>query len=293
MHAIIGITGNVGGATARALLAAGKKVRGIVRDKSKAAAWEAAGVELAVVDVLDPSALGEALRGAEGVFVMVPPNFTPTANYPETRAIIASLRQTLDTVRPAKAVFLSSVGAHRQHGLGLITQSHILEQEMQSLPVAKAFIRAAWFMDNCQWDIGPARERGEIEAFLDPLDRPFPMVATEDIGALAAKTLQEEWSGNRYLELEGPRRYSQLDVAEILSRLLHSPVRAVPVPRDQWTALFEKRGTPKNRTAPRVEMLDGFNSGWIDFERNDTERAQGVCTLDKVLERLIRKSASQ
>jgi uncharacterized protein YbjT (DUF2867 family) len=37
MSAILGITGNVGGGTAQALLAVGEKVRGIVRDRSKAA----------------------------------------------------------------------------------------------------------------------------------------------------------------------------------------------------------------------------------------------------------------
>jgi uncharacterized protein YbjT (DUF2867 family) len=117
-----------------------------------------------------------------------------------------------------------------------------LEQELCSLPIPNAFIRAAWFMENSQWDVGPARERGEIDAFLKPLDRSFPMVATEDIGRLAAKTLQQEWSGNRYLELEGPRRYSPLDAAAAFSRCLGRPVRAVPVPHDRWAASFEKQG---------------------------------------------------
>jgi NAD(P)H dehydrogenase (quinone) len=43
MYAVMGITGNVGGSTARALLADGNKVRGIVRNRAKAVAWEAAG----------------------------------------------------------------------------------------------------------------------------------------------------------------------------------------------------------------------------------------------------------
>jgi hypothetical protein len=77
MYAIMGITGQVGGATARTLIKEGKRVRGIVRDKAKASAWEAAGVELAVADAGDAAALEAAFRGAEGVFLMVPPNFAP------------------------------------------------------------------------------------------------------------------------------------------------------------------------------------------------------------------------
>ena len=40
MYAVMGITGNVGGAVARALLAKGEQVRGIVRNPEKAAEWQ-------------------------------------------------------------------------------------------------------------------------------------------------------------------------------------------------------------------------------------------------------------
>jgi NAD(P)H dehydrogenase (quinone) len=291
MYTIIGITGQVGGAAARALLKDGKKVRAIVRDKAKASSWEAAGVELAVASLDDAAALESAFRGAEGVFAMVPPYFAPAAGYPETRGIVAVLRRALEAAKPARAVYLSSVGAHHSNGLGLITQSHILEQEMKSLPMPNAFIRPAWFMENSQWDVAPARERGEINAFLAPLDRPYPMVATEDIGQLVAKTLQQEWSGNRYLELEGPRRYSQLDAAETFARLLNRPVVAKPLAREKWQGLFEEQGTAPDRTAPRIEMLDGFNSGWIDFEGGpETEHFKGTRTQEEVFQDLLQKA---
>jgi len=114
----MGITGQVGGATARTLIKEGKRVRGIVRDKAKASAWEAAGVELAVADAGDAAALEAAFRGAEGVFLMVPPNFAPAPGYAESRTIVAALRLALDATRPNKAVHLSSIGAQRKKGLG-------------------------------------------------------------------------------------------------------------------------------------------------------------------------------
>ena len=45
----------------------------------------------------------------EGVLVMIPPNFAPEPDVPETRAIVAALRQALDAARPPKAVCLSSI----------------------------------------------------------------------------------------------------------------------------------------------------------------------------------------
>lgn len=291
LYAIMGITGRVGGAVADTLLWSGKKVRGIVRDRAKAASWEAADAELAIADSEDPAALTEAFRGVDGVFAMIPPYFAPAPGFPEARAIIASLRQALEAAQPPAVVLLSSVGAHQSQDLGLITQLHLLEQELAGLEIPQAFIRAAWFLENSTWDVPSAIERGEIDAFLNPLDRLFPMVSTTDIGQLAADTLQEDWDGRRFLELEGPQRYSMQDVAATFSRLLKRPVKASPVARSEWAALFEQQGMPAGRIAPRIEMLDGFNSGWIDFEdSSNIEHHRGPTTMEQVFTELLAKT---
>ena len=48
MYAITGITGQVGGAVARTLLAEGANVRAVARDARKAASWVKRGCELAI-----------------------------------------------------------------------------------------------------------------------------------------------------------------------------------------------------------------------------------------------------
>jgi len=290
MHTIMGITGRVGGAAAKALLASGVKVRGIVRDREKARAWADQGVELVVADGLDTAALTEAFHGSEGAFIMVPPNFAPASGYPETAAILASVRAALDAARPEKVVCLSSVGAHQPEGLGLITQCRMIEESLAGLSLPVAFIRAAWFMENFEWDIAPAKERGEIDSYLFPLDRDYPMIATRDIGGLAAQVLRETWTGARVLELEGPQRYSQDEAAAVFSRLLDRPVRSKGIQRADWQATFVKQGMPEDRTSPRIEMLDGFNSGWIDFSGKGTEHVTGSTSLEDVLRKLIARA---
>jgi NAD(P)H dehydrogenase (quinone) len=291
MYTVMGITGQVGGATARALLADGRKVRGIVRDPARAAHWEAQGVELAVADYRDTAALSAAFHDTEGVFAMIPAYFTPTPGFTEAREVLAGLRQALAAALPPRAVYLSSVGAQHPSGLGLITQLHILEQVLADLPIPNAFIRAAWFLENFQWDVSSARERGEIASFLRPLDRAFPMVATEDIGSLAGKILQQDWTGNRYPEIEAPGRYSALDAAAAFSTVLGRPVQPVVVPRETWAGLFEAQGMPSDRTAPRIEMLDGFNSGWIDFDPHAAEHVIGRRTQEEVIRGLLAKGS--
>jgi uncharacterized protein YbjT (DUF2867 family) len=68
MFAITGVTGKVGGAVARSLLAQGHKVRAVVRDAEKGRSWAAQGCEIAIASVEDATGLTKALHGVEGVF---------------------------------------------------------------------------------------------------------------------------------------------------------------------------------------------------------------------------------
>ncbi|MDT3440269.1 NAD-dependent epimerase/dehydratase family protein [Pseudofrankia sp. BMG5.37] len=65
---VTGATGKVGGAVARAALAAGHEVRALVRDVARASTAFPPGIELVSGDVLDPPALAEACADRELVY---------------------------------------------------------------------------------------------------------------------------------------------------------------------------------------------------------------------------------
>jgi uncharacterized protein YbjT (DUF2867 family) len=157
-----------------------------------------------------------------------------------------------------------------------------MEQAFSSLPMPVAFLRAAWFMENAAWDVAPARDTGIVPSFLQPVERSIPMVATDDIGRFAAGLLQEDWTGRRIVELEGPRRVTPNDIAATFANILGQPVRMEAVPRGQWRDLFLAQGM--QNPDPRIQMLDGFNQGWISFE-HDT--VKGTTDLETVLRDLI------
>ena len=287
MYAVMGLTGNVGGAVARSLLARGEKVRGIVRNPEKAAEWQKQGVELFKADYDDAEALAAAFSGADGVFVMVPPNFAPAPGYVETKETLQILHKALWNARPPKAIYLSSIGAEQTSGLGLITSSHLLEQTLGDLPFPHAFLRAGWFFENSAGDVASARDEGRIQFQLYPLDRKFSLVATADIGKVGAETLMQSWKGARHIEVAGPVGTSPMDIAKAFADVLGRPVEAVAVPRDQWEALWVSQGMPEGRTAPRAEMVDGFNSGWIHFGVAGTEHVDGATPFREVVAQLV------
>src|ERR1035441_11079325 len=126
-----------------------------------------------------------------------PPRST---SFPYT-TLFRSLKSAIEAARPAKVVYLSTIGANAREK-NLLSQHTIIEQALNSLDVPITFLRPGWFMENALWDVAPARSEGVIPSFLQPLDKKFPMVATEDIGRVAAELLQETWERHRVVELE-------------------------------------------------------------------------------------------
>lgn len=283
MYAITGITGQVGGAVGRALLQASLPVRAIVRDAAKGRAWQAAGSGVAVATMDDAAALTTAFQDADAVFVLLPPVFDPAPGFPEAQAVIDAVRTALSAARPQRVVALSTIGAQSNRP-NLLNQLGLMERALSALDLPMAFLRAGWFMENCAWDVPPARDHGTLPSFLQPIGRAIPMVAAADVGRVAAELLQERWMGARVVELSGPAPVSPIDLAAAFTSTLARPVRAQPVPRDTWEAGFRASGML--HPLPRMQMLDGFNEGWIAFEGIHEQR-RGTTTIDTVVAGLV------
>jgi uncharacterized protein YbjT (DUF2867 family) len=285
MFAVTGITGKVGAAVARSLLSADQPVRAVVRDRSRSAPWAQLGCDIAVADLSDTEALTAAFAGTAGVFAMVPPVFDPAPGFPEATSFINPLRAALARAKPARVVALSTVGADAPQP-NLLNVLGRMEDSLGSLPMPVAFLRAAWFVENAAWDIDSAKS-GLIQSYLQPLDRAVPMVSTDDVGRAAAALLQERWEGKRVVELEGPQRVSPNALAAAFAKAFGTPVRAEAVPREQWESIFRAQGM-KN-PGPRIQMIEGFNAGWIDFADRGAHARKGSISIDQAITTLIQR----
>ena len=56
---------------------------------------------------------------------------------------------------------------------------------------------------------------------------------------------------------------------------------AEAVPRETWGALFKSQGMKD--PMPRIQMLDGFNEGWIDFAGGEAGSVKGKIDLETAL----------
>ena len=285
MYAIAGVTGHTGAATADALLARGRKVRAVVRSTEKGEPWRRKGCEVAVADLGDPAALSKALEGAEGAFLLSPPNFAAKDFVADRKAL---LDRVADAVRRAKLrnlVYLSSVGAQHPAGTGPIVTVHRAEQVLRDIAPSVTFIRAAYFLEN--WGAVAAAVKGQgVLPHFGPVNVKFSQVCTRDIGEAAASALVAAVPGTRFVELAGREDWSVEDVAAAMGRLLGKPVKAVSAPVEAARAGLEQAGVPAEMARLYAAMYAGIGKGLVAWERPQAV-TRGSTPLEEALRGVV------
>lgn len=290
MFLVMGITGKVGGATAAHLLAQGKKVRALVRDRSKAARWADQGVELVDGDWNNSASIERALKDVDGAFVMLPPIWAPSPDFREAKSVVANYVEALTKARPPRVVALSSMGANSTSGMGLITALSLLERGFRDLTLPMVYVRAGGFFENFLYGLHVA-QGGTLPVFYNPTNRKSTMVATDDIGAeIAARLSGPAWLGHRAIELGS--MVSADEVAAQLGEVMKLDVRAVAVPRAGWSGAFEQFGIPTGRSGPAEVMYEAVNAGGMDIGVQGTEHVPGTTSARDVFASAQRATAA-
>jgi uncharacterized protein YbjT (DUF2867 family) len=211
---------------------------------------------------------------------MLPSLWAPSPDYREAKSVIANYVEALTGVVPPRVVALSSMGANRTSGVGMITALSLLEQGLRRLPSPVACVRAGGFFENFLYGLQVARG-GTLPVFYSPTDRRSTMVASDDIGAEVATLLTgPAWSGHRVIELGS--MVSADEVASQLGEVLALDVKAFAVPRAGWAETFEQFGVPKGHTGPAEEMFDAVNEGWMALGVPGTEHVAGTTSARDV-----------
>jgi uncharacterized protein YbjT (DUF2867 family) len=284
MFVIAGVTGHVGSVVAEELLLKKQPIKVIVRDAAKGERWSKKGAEVAVGSLEDQTFLTAALRGAEGLFTLLPPNFGAPDFYAYQRKASDTIAAAVKAAGVKHVVILSSVGADLPSGTGPIKGLHYLEGVLRGTGAVLTAIRAGYFQENLGGAVGPAREKGVYYNFTPSADYPMPMIATRDIGVLAAQSLIERPMRSEAVDLHGPA-YSQRQLAEKLGAALGKKLEIVNVPEAQWLPALTQAGMPPQVATVFAEMYHAFATGII---KPCGDRAvQGKTQIDEVVKKLV------
>jgi uncharacterized protein YbjT (DUF2867 family) len=289
-YAVFGVTGRTGAAAADALLRAGRAVRVVVRDPAQGRPWTARGADVAVADLTDLASMTRALRGTQGAYVICPQYYAREDLFERAGLIAATTAQAAVAAEVPRVVALSSVGADRAVGTGWIAMNRGFEQHLQRAGVPTTSLRAAYFMENWAPLVAHAVRTGTLPSFLAPAGRTLPMVATADVGTVAAALLQDDSPASRSVTLAGPEDYAPQDVAAILEAALGRPVALAVLPEAAWPGALADAGFAPAALAGFIAMTRSLNSGHIAIDSDpDAGAYSGTTPLHDVIAALARR----
>jgi uncharacterized protein YbjT (DUF2867 family) len=221
MYAICGATGNIGRAIAEQLLAQGKKVRAIGRSAEKLQSLTDKGAEAIVADLLDTDAIADAFTGVEAVYAMIPPNMTATDYRGYQNEVGKSLADAIRRAGVKFVVNLSSVGANKPDGMGVVNGLYDQEQRLNRLEDTNVIhLRPTFFMENHLWQIESIKQHGVMATPQDP-DVAVAQIATSDVADYAVARMTElDFEGKVTRDLLGPADVSMNDVATAIGQAI-------------------------------------------------------------------------
>ncbi|MGW6603402.1 NmrA family NAD(P)-binding protein [Streptomyces sp. NPDC055036] len=288
MFVVTGAGGRTGRAAALHLLAAGHRVRAVGRSAQRLSDLAARGAEVWEADPIDPAALTDAFRGAEGVYAVIQPNYIP--DHPDFGAfqdqVAASLTTAVTESGVTRVVGLSSWGARHPEGTGPVMGLHRFEQRLSAVPgVDTLWLRAGYFMENLLPHVHTARAHHRISAPFDP-DLPLPFVTTPDIGRRAAAELATgTWHGTEVLELQGERDVSMREAVSVIAKA----VRADDLAYEQTSladfhAELRGNGVSVNVADMMAEVGEAVNSRHTRMEQPRTGRTSTPTSIERFVE---------
>jgi uncharacterized protein YbjT (DUF2867 family) len=227
---ITGVTGNQGGATARALAGRGLRLRGMTRrpHSDAARALKDMGVEIIEGDLDDEDSLKRAVEGAWGVYAV---QNTWEAGVEKEESQGHRLARLAHAAGVERYVYASVGSAHRNTGIPHFDNKHRVEDTVRALGFPSyAIIRPVFFMENLT---SPWFMSGDtLHAAMKPTTV-LQMIAVDDIGKYGALAFTEPLRlKNRAIDIAGDA-VTMPTAARVLGKALGRTINFVEVPIEE------------------------------------------------------------
>jgi uncharacterized protein YbjT (DUF2867 family) len=243
---VIGATGRQGGATAQHLLERGRTVHALVRDPDSPTArtLQGAGASLVVGDLDDPTSLRPAMKGVQGVFLVLTMMVGPKIS---TEGVVAEERRGRAVADLAQAsgvehfVYSSLNGTGAHSGIPYYESKARIEEHIHTLGLPATILRPVSFMDNFATFNRPVLDDGELVVNLAVRpELPMQLISVRDVGAFAAIAFDrpDQFLG-RTVEIAGDV-LTPPEIAETFGRVCGLPARFRQTPIEQIRAFDEQ-----------------------------------------------------
>lgn len=246
---VLGASGNVGGATARALLQRGVPVRCGVTDPERFAA--PAGAEAVELDLFRPGTFASAVAGCSGLFLLRPPPVSkvePTLNALTEAALSGGVEHV---------VFSSVAGADTNR----VVPHHRVETHLRSHAPSWTILRPGFFAQN----LTDAYRRDIVQddrIYLPAGAGRVAFIDTRDIGDVAAAVFADrDRHLNQGYTLTGPRAVTFDEIADLLTAALGRTITYQPASILGYASHLRRQGVPLAQVAVQTVLHTGLRHG--------------------------------
>ena len=290
--AVMGATGNVGGAVSRLLLDRGVGVRALGRSAERLEPLERLGAQVRTGDARDAAFLAAAFRGADAVLALMP--YDPQdPDYRGSQAHLgASVAEAIEAAGVRRVVFVSSVGADLPAGTGPVVSLHAQEGRLRALAGTDVLIlRPGSYFENFGHALEAIEHMGVNGDTVAP-DVPVPMIATRDIAAVAADALATGgWSGVEVRELLGERDLSYAEATAILGEALGRPgLEYVQLPEPDMAEILIGAGFSPGMARLQLELNRALSDGTVAAREPRSARNTTPTSFEAFAAELVRET---
>jgi uncharacterized protein YbjT (DUF2867 family) len=227
---ITGVTGNQGGAVAKALKGTGFHLRGLTRnpDGEPATALARQGIDIVKGDLEDETTLRRALAGAWGVFSVQNAGEAGVEREEAQGKRLATLARAIGVEH---FVYTSVGSAHKRTGVPHFDNKWRIEETVRGLRFpSHVILRPVFFMENL---LAPFSLQGSTLAWALGQGTKLQMIAVDDIGWFGARAFTDATALNRReIDLAGDVR-SMAEAADTLTEALGCPITFAQTPIEQ------------------------------------------------------------
>jgi uncharacterized protein YbjT (DUF2867 family) len=274
-------TGNIGSKLTPVLLDRGAEVTVIARHPDKVKDVQERGAKVIAGDHSNAKIVQTAVEGADALFFLIPPPYTSHDPIGDYRHFGEAAAKAVAGNPKLHVVLLSSVGANRPDGTGLIKGLHHAENALR--PVAKnlTILRANYFMENVLSSLPEIMKDGNIYALVTG-SVSMPQVATADIANVAADVLLKPQSGHRVVDVVGPEDLKFDQVAQMVGTAIGKKVNHATVPPESMAPALVGAGFSQEVAREFVEMEQSFEKNLAHDLKGDEQR-RGTITFQQFL----------
>ncbi|MET9531564.1 SDR family oxidoreductase [Streptomyces sp. NPDC006649] len=265
---VTGATGALGLLVIDELLATvpADQVAAVVRNKEKAAALAARGVELRIADYDDPASLKGAFRPGERVLLIS--GSEVGRRVPQHTAVVEAAKAA-GVAQLAYTGVLGGPGADFQ----LAAEHKVTEQLILDSGLPYTFLRNGWYNENYTENLAPVLEHGAVVASAG--DGRVASAARADYAAAAAAVLTSDGHLGRVYELSGDVAWSFAEYAAEVAKASGKEIAYRNVPAATHQEILVGAGLPEAFAAILVDVDAAIERGLLAGTSGDLARLTG------------------